>query len=53
LLFPENFKAAIGPYFGYYSFVKRDNTLRIAPTMAVGIVSESWTMADLVEKTDA
>jgi hypothetical protein len=52
LLFLENFMAAIGLCFGYYSFVKQHNTLRMTPAMAAGIVSEWWTVADLVEKTD-
>jgi hypothetical protein len=49
----ENFKAAIGLYFGYYNLVKMHNTLRTTPAMAAGVVSELWTGADLVEKTDA
>jgi IS1 family transposase len=49
----ENFKAAIGLYFGYYNFVKMHSTLRSTPAMAAGVVNELWTVADLVEKTDA
>jgi uncharacterized membrane protein len=45
--------AAIGLYFGYYNFVKMHNTLRTTPAMAAGVVSELWTVADLVEKTDS
>jgi hypothetical protein len=48
----ENFRAAIGLYFGYYNFVKMHNTLRTTPAMAAGVVNELWTVADLVEKTD-
>lgn len=49
----ENFKAAIGLYFGYYNFVKLHSTVRMTPAMAAGVVSELWTVADLVEKTDS
>lgn len=49
----ENFKAAIGWYFGYYNLVKIHSTIRTTPVMAAGVVSELWTVADLVEKTDA
>ncbi len=49
----ENFKAAIGLYFGYYNLVKIHSTLRTTPAMAAGVVNELWTVADLVEKTDA
>jgi len=48
----ENFKAGIGLYFSYYSFVKMHNTLRTTPAMAAGVTSTLWTVADLVEKTD-
>jgi hypothetical protein len=48
----ENFKAAIGLYFGYYNLVKIHSTLRTTPAMAAGVVKELWTVADLVEKTD-
>ena len=49
----ENFKAAIGLHFGYYNFVKMHKTLRTTPAMAAGVVSNLWTVADLVERTDA
>ncbi|HUI06869.1 MAG TPA: hypothetical protein VL486_07665 [Verrucomicrobiae bacterium] len=48
----ENFRAAIGLYFGYYNFVKRHSTVRMTPAMAAGVVSEFWTVADLIEKTN-
>ena len=48
----ENFKAAIGLYFGYYNLVKIHSTLRTTPAMAAGVTSGLWTVADLVEKTD-
>ncbi len=49
----ESFKGAIGLYFGYYNFVKLHNTLRTTPATAAGVVPNLWTVADLVEKTDA
>ena len=49
----DNFKAAIGLHFGYYNFVKIHNTFRTTPAIAAGVVSELWTVADLVKKTDA
>ena len=48
----ENFRAAIGLYFGYYNLVKIHSTLRTTPAMAAGVVPNLWTVADLVEKTD-
>jgi hypothetical protein len=48
----ENFMAAIGLHFGYYNFVKMHKTLRTTPATAAGVVSELWTVARLVEKTD-
>jgi hypothetical protein len=45
----ENFEAAVGLHFAYYNFVKRHNTLRCIPCMAVGVTSEFWTDGDLVE----
>jgi hypothetical protein len=33
--------------------VKMHNTLRTTPAMAAGVVNELWTVAELVEKTDA
>ena len=50
---PENFKAAIGLYFGYHNFVKIYTTLRTTPAMAAGVVSELRTVADLVEKRNS
>jgi IS1 family transposase len=49
----ENFKAAIGLYFGYYNFVKMHSTIRSTPAMAAGVTDTLWTVADLVEKTNA
>ncbi|MGB8536331.1 MAG: IS1 family transposase, partial [Acidobacteriaceae bacterium] len=45
----ENFEAAVGLHFAYYNFVKRHNTLRCTPAMAVGVAKSFWTVGDLVE----
>ena len=45
----ENFEAAVGLHFAYYNFVKRTNTLRCTPAMAVGVAKTTWSVADLVE----
>jgi IS1 family transposase len=47
----ENFKAAVALHFAYYNFVKRHNTLRMAPAMAAGIERDFWTVGDLIEAT--
>jgi len=46
----ENFEAAIGLHFAAYNFVKRHSSIRMTPAMALGIESDFWTYADLVER---
>lgn len=45
----ENFGAAIGLHFAYYSFVRRHNTLRCTLAMTAGVASSFWRVGDLVE----
>lgn len=45
----ENFEAAVALHFAYYNFVKRHNTLRCTPAMAVGIERDFWSVGQLVE----
>jgi IS1 family transposase len=45
----ENFEAATALHFAYYNFVKRHNTLRVAPAMEAGIERDFWTVENLVE----
>lgn len=33
----ENFEAVVALHFAYYNFVKRHNSLRCTPAMAVGV----------------
>jgi hypothetical protein len=45
----ENFEAAVGLHFAYYSFAKRQSTLRCTPAMAAGIAPTFWSVGELVE----
>jgi IS1 family transposase len=45
----ENFEAAVGLHFAYYTFVKRHGTIRCTPAMAAGVARTFWTVGDLVE----
>jgi IS1 family transposase len=45
----ENFEAAVALHFAYYNFVKRHNTLRCTPAMAVGIERDFWSVGNLIE----
>ena len=47
----ESFEAAVGLHFAYYNFVKRHNTLRCTPAMAVGVAKTFWSVGDLAEAT--
>lgn len=46
----KNFEAAVGLHFAAYNFVKRHNSLRMTPAMALGIENDFWSYADLVER---
>ena len=46
----ENFEAAVGLHFASYNFVKRHNSIRMTPAMALGIEKDFWSYADLVER---
>ena len=46
----ENFEAAVGLHFAAYNFVKRHNSLRMTPAMALGIEKDFWSYAELVER---
>ena len=45
----ENFKAAVALHFAYYNFVKVHSSIRMTPSMALGVSSRLWTVADLVD----
>lgn len=45
----ENLEAAVALHFGHYNFVRRHQTIRTTPAVALGITSEPWTLADLLE----
>jgi len=45
----ENSEAAVGLHFAYYNFVKRHNTLRMTPAMAVGVSGTQWTVGELLK----
>ena len=44
----ENLYAACALHFAYYNFVWVPRTTRCTPAQAAGIVSNIWTIADLV-----
>jgi hypothetical protein len=46
----ENFEAAVALHFASYNFVKRHSSIRMTPAMALGIESDFWSYADLVER---
>ena len=46
----ENFEAAVGLHFASYNFVKRHNSIRMTPAMALGIEKDFWTYGELVER---
>jgi IS1 family transposase len=46
----ENFEAAVALHFASYNFVKRHNSLRMTPAMALGIENDFWSYSDLVER---
>jgi IS1 family transposase len=49
----DSFKAAVGLHFAYYNYVRTHRTLRTTPAVAAGVLTESWAVADLIEKTEA
>lgn len=46
----ENFEAAIALNFAAYNFVKRHNSLRMTPAMALGVTRDFWSYGELVER---
>ena len=49
----ENFKAAVALHYAYYNFVKFNSAIRCTPAMEAGVEKSAWTVADLVERTQA
>lgn len=47
----ENLRAAVALHFAHYNFVRVHNTLRVTPAMAGGVVSNLWSLEELVERT--
>jgi IS1 family transposase len=48
----DAFKAAIGLHFAYRNFCKKHTTLKTTPAIAAGVLTEPWTVADLIEKVE-
>jgi IS1 family transposase len=46
----KNFEAAVGLHFAAYNFVKRHNSIRMTPAMALGVERDFWTYGELVER---
>lgn len=44
---PENLRAAVSLWFGFYNFARIHRTLRVTPAMEAGVVSRVWTVEDL------
>ena len=45
----RNHRAALSLWIGYYNFVRRHSSIRMAPAMAAGVIRQPWTMRDLME----
>lgn len=46
-----NLRAALALHFAYYNFVRVHSTLRVAPAVAAGLETYTWTLGQLVEQT--
>jgi hypothetical protein len=46
----ENFEAAVALNFAYYNFCKAHETVKTTPAVAVGVETNQWTVADLLER---
>ena len=47
---PENLRAAVAMFFGYYNFVRRHQTTQVTPAMAAGVTKHLWKMDDLLDR---
>ena len=47
----ENHVAATALHFAHYNFVRRHQTLRVTPAMAVGVSATLWDVDDLLNAT--
>ena len=47
---PENLRAAVAMFFGYYNFVRRHRTTQVTPAMAAGVTSTLWKLEELIER---
>ena len=45
----DNLKAAVALHFAHYNFVRVHKTLRVTPTMEIGIASRVWKIRELIE----
>jgi transposase-like protein len=45
----ENLEAAVAVHFAHYNFVRKHQSIRTTPAVAVGIEERSWTLLDLIE----
>lgn len=48
---PENLRAAVAMFFGYYNFVRRHRTTQVTPAMAAGVTRRLWSLEDLLAAT--
>ena len=46
----ENHRAAVGPHFAHYNFVRQHKTLRVTLGMAAGVSDTMWSFEELVEQ---
>jgi IS1 family transposase len=50
---PENLRAGVGLFYGYYNFVRMHKAIRMTPAMKAGVTSKLWSLADLVDEAEA
>jgi transposase-like protein/IS1 family transposase len=48
-----NLRAALALFFAYYNFCRMHKSIRMTPAMAAGIARKPWSLADLLEATQA
>lgn len=50
---PENLRAAVGLFFGYYNFVKRHGAVRMTPALKAGVTNHLWSLGELMDEAEA
>ncbi len=50
---PENLRAAVGLFYGYYNFVRVHKAVRMTPAMKAGVTSTLWSLEKLVDEAES